>query len=334
MRTFAIVVAAVVLAFAVPAGAATSDPHFGRQWGLVNIQAEQAWATADGTGALIAVVDSGVDLGHPDLASKLVTLPGADFSDGQDADGPQDENGHGTHVAGIAGAITNNGVGVAGTAPGARIMPVRVLDQDGSGTTDQVATGIRFAADNGADVINLSLGFLSGVDTVVRILGDLDPVYEAIDHAWSAGATIVVAAGNDTFPLCAEPSAHPRVVCVGATDVRDLRSFYSNSDATLTSQYLVAPGGDALSCSGDIFSTYLRSEQPTCSPEAGYEAVAGTSMATPFVSGVAGLLAGKGLSNQQIVGCLTSTTDDLGLPGRDPIFGFGRVNALKAVTGC
>ena len=334
MRTFAIVTAAVLLVFAAPAGAATSDPHFGRQWGLVTIQAEQAWTTADGTGALIAVVDSGVDLGHPDLASKLVTLPGADFSDGRDADGPQDENGHGTHVAGIAGAITNNGVGVAGAAPGARIMPVRVLDAGGSGTTDQVAAGIRFAADNGADVINLSLGFLSGADKVIKILGELDPVYEAIDHAWSSGATVVVAAGNDTFPLCAEPSAHPRVVCVGATDMRDLRSFFSNGDATLMSQYLVAPGGDALSCSGDVFSTYLRSEEPTCSPEAEYEAIAGTSMAAPHVAGVAGLLAGKGLTNQQIVDCLTSTTDDLGIPGRDPIFGYGRVNALKAVTGC
>jgi subtilisin family serine protease len=335
MRTFAVVVAvAVLFVFAVPAGAAPSDPHFNRQWGLVNIQAEQAWSTADGTGALIAVVDTGVDLGHPDLASKLVTLTGADFSDGRDTDGAQDENGHGTHVAGIAGAITNNGVGVAGTAPGAQILPVRVLDADGSGSTDQVAAGIRFAADNGADVINLSLGLLSGVDKVVKILGELDPVYEAIDHAWSTGATIVVAAGNDSFPLCAEPSAHPRVVCVGATDVRDLRTFYSNSDASLSSQYLVAPGGDALSCSGDIFSTYLRSEESFCSPEAGYEALAGTSMATPFVAGVAALLAGTGLTNQQIVDCLTSTTDDLGLPGRDPIFGYGRVNAFKAVTGC
>jgi subtilisin family serine protease len=124
IRTFtAIVAAAVVFVFAVPAGAATNDPHFNRQWGLVTIQAEQAWSTTDGTGALIAVVDTGVDLGHPDLASKLVTLPGADFSDSEDTDGAQDENGHGTHVAGIAGAVTNNGVGVAGTAPGARICP-------------------------------------------------------------------------------------------------------------------------------------------------------------------------------------------------------------------
>jgi subtilisin family serine protease len=313
-----------------PAAGAPSDPYFSRQWGLPKIQAEPAWAVSDGTGAVIAIVDTGVDLGHPDLSSKLVSN-GADFVDGGTA---QDENGHGSHVAGIAAAATNNGVGVAGTAPGARILPVRVLDENGSGSTDQVASGIRYAADQGADVINLSLGFLSGVDKVIKITGGLEPVYAAIDHARSVGAVVVVAAGNDTVPLCSEPSGHPDVICVGATDRNDMRSFYSNSDATMTSKYLVAPGGAALDCAGDIFSTYLRTAETFCSPEPGYEAIAGTSMATPFVSGVAGLLAGKGLAGPAIEACLLAQTDDLGIPGRDPIFGYGRVNANKAVTGC
>ncbi len=328
-----------------PAHAAVDDPYRSRQWGLDRIQAEAAWSTADGTGALVAVVDTGVDLGHPDLATKIVAYPDADFVEPDGTctgsrtnrrcvqDGAQDANGHGTHVAGIAAAATNNGLGVAGTAPGAGILPVRVLDAGGQGTAEQVAGGIRYAADKGAHVINLSLRFLSGLDKVVKLLGQLDPVYAAIDYAWSKGAVVTIAAGNDSFPLCAEPSAHPRAVCVGATDQNDLRTFYSNSDATLTSTYLVAPGAAGLLCSGDIFSTYLRSAAPRCSPEFGYAAFAGTSMATPFVSGVAALLAGKGLTNQQIVERLTSTADDLGVPGRDPLYGHGRVNAARAVSG-
>jgi len=329
-----------------PAEGATNDPYRSRQWGLDRIQADSAWALADGTGALIAVVDTGVDLGHPDLAAKIVAYPDADFVERNGTctgslrnrtcvqDGAQDANGHGTHVAGIAAALTNNGIGVAGTAPGARILPVRVLDANGEGTADQVAAGIRYAADKGADVINLSLGFLSGLDQVAKILGELDPVYAAIDYAWSKGAVIAIAAGNNSFPLCAEPSAHPRAVCVGATDQNDLRTFYSNGDATLSSTYLVAPGGAGLLfCSGDIYSTYLRSKATTCGPGLGYEALAGTSMATPFVSGVAALLAGRGLSNQQIVDRLKTTSDDLGLPGRDALFGYGRVNAVRAVSG-
>jgi serine protease len=324
-----------VLAIAASALAAPSDPYFSRQWGLVKIGAEQAWAVADGTGVLIAIVDTGVDLGHPDLAAKLVSKPDADMVEPKGTDGAQDKNGHGTHGAGIAGAVTNNGVGVAGTARGARILPVRVLDASGSGTTDQVAAGIRYATANGAKVINLSLGVMSGVDQVAKIIGALDPIYQAIDAAWAAGVVVVIAGGNDSFVLCAEPSAHPKAVCVGAIDQRDVRTFYSNSDATMTSTFVVAPGGDALTCSGDIFSTYLRSEpKSVCSPEQGYEALAGTSMATPFVSGVAALLSGKGLTNQQIVSCLRSTSTDLGIPGRDPVYGYGRVNALAAVTTC
>jgi subtilisin family serine protease len=307
---------------------ASNDPYFSKQWGLTRIQAEPAWATATGAGTTIAVVDTGVDLGHPDLAGNIVGT-GRDFVEGDN--NAQDENGHGTHVAGIAAAVTGNGVGVAGTAPDASILPVRVLDEEGSGSTEEIAAGIRWAADNGADVINLSLGFLSGVDKVILITGGLEPVYDAIDHANSLGVVVVAAAGNDSFPLCSEPSGHPDVVCVGATDQRDARSWFSNSDATMTSQYLVAPGGDGLTCASDIWSTYLRTAESFCA-EAGYEALAGTSMAAPFVSGVAALVDSKGLGRDAIIACLLSKTDDLGTPGRDPIYGYGRVNASKAVT--
>jgi subtilisin family serine protease len=337
-----------------PASAAPNDPYFARQWGLVRIQAEPAWTVATGNSALIAIVDTGVDLGHPDLDANIVSYPDADFVEpngtctnkrGQRTctqDGAQDKNGHGTHVAGIAAAETGNGIGVAGVAPEARILPVRVLDADGEGTTADVADGIRYAADKGAKVINLSLGYdVSG--HVTKLVGALRPIHQAIDYASARGSVVVVAAGNGpiseapgpVFPLCAEPATHPSVICVGATDSRDLLAWYSGFDGTMTLNYLVAPGGDSLTCSGDIFSTYLRSEpKPLCSPENGYEALAGTSMSAPFVSGVAGLLAGKGLSNQAIVECLTKTADDLGAPGRDSIYGFGRVNANKAVTNC
>lgn len=344
-----VAVVVALLAALVPSSAtgAPSDPMFAKQWGLHKIQAEQAWPLADGTGTLIAIVDSGVDLSHPDLSSKLVVYPGADIYEPSGTckggtgsrsctqDGPQDAYGHGTHVAGIAGAATGNGVGVAGTAPGAQLLPVRVLDATGKGASRDVAAGIRYAADKGADVINLSLSFKGAEGEQARLSGRLRPIYEALDYAAAKGAVTVVAAGNETVPVCSEPAAAPRVLCVGASDRNDLRSWYSNGDATQLKNYLVAPGGEGgLSCEGDVLSTYLRSVSAACSKDTGYESTFGTSMAAPFVSGVAALLAGKGLSNQQIVSCILRTTDDIGTPGRDAVFGYGRVNAFKAVSGC
>jgi subtilisin family serine protease len=338
---------------------APNDPNYSRQWGLQKIQAEQAWPVTNGSGAVVAVVDSGVDLTHPDLQANILNLSDADMVEpdgtctggGQGRtctqDGAQDKNGHGTHVAGIVGAITNNGVGVAGVAPGATILPVRVLDENGEGSTDEIAAGVRYATDHGADVINLSLGFLSGQGEVIQVTGLADPVYDAIDYAWSHGAVVVVAAGNDSVPLCAEPASAANVLCIGASDSHDLIASYSNSDASTLDTYLTAPGGDglgalslgpnsptAVGCGGEIFSTYLRGADTWCSSQAGYEGISGTSMAAPHVSGVAALLSSLGLSNTEIVDCLKVASDDLGVPGRDPIYGYGRLNAAKAVTTC
>ena len=337
-----------------------SDPYFSRQWGLQKIQVQQAWTTSTGSGALVAVVDSGVDLTHPDLQTNLVVYTDADFVEPEGncvgpkkpgrtcvQDGPQDENGHGTHVAGIVGAVTNNGLGVAGVAPSARILPVRVLDEENSGDVDHIAAGIHYAADHGADVINLSLGWPSGYGEAIGALGSLDPIYDALDYAWSRGSVVIVAAGNYSAPICSEPASGHHVVCVGATDSRDLHSYFSNFDATELETHVTAPGGQGLSqlslgpntptaatCAGDIFSTYLRSKTVYCAGESGYEATSGTSMAAPHASGIAALLAAKGLTNQQIVDCLKRTSDDLGAPGRDPVYGYGRVNAARAVAGC
>jgi subtilisin family serine protease len=347
-KTLSGILSLVAIVIAALPAAASDDPYFSRQWALQRIQAEQAWATADGTDALIAILDTGVDLEHPDLAAKIVSYPDADFIDYStdcpaakkkgtcDSDGAQDLNGHGTHVAGIAAAITGNGVGVAGVAPGAKILPVRVLDENGTASSGRiVALGIRYAADKGAQVINLSLNYEAGEDQAAKLTGGLDAIYSAISYAWGKGAVIVVSAGNDSiYPFCAEPAPAPRVVCVGATDNRDLRSYYSNFDAAMARPYLVAPGGSGIFCSEDVISTYLRTATTDCPEEAGYAGNAGTSMAAPHVAGVAALLSSKGLTNQAIVDCLIRTTDDLGAPGRDPIYGYGRVNALKAVTGC
>lgn len=332
-----------------PANTAPSDTYISKQWNLEKIQAEQAWAKSDGTGAIVAVVDTGVDMKHPDLQGKLIYYSDADFvePDGNctgkkeqricTQDGAQDENGHGTHVAGIAAATTNNGIGIAGVAPGAKILPVRVLDAEGSGTSDQIAKGISYAADKGAHVINLSLGFLSGVGEVVKITGGLEPIYAAIKYAQDKGAVVVVAAGNDLVPLlCAQPSSAPGVICVGSTDPDDLRSFFSNGDATMMGNYLVAPGGKALDdgCANDISSTYLNTEpKSSCFPDAqGYKTLAGTSMAAPHVAGVAAQLFTQKKAGKRAVDCIMANTDDLGTPERDPMFGYGRLNAYKAVS--
>ena len=315
-----------------PGSGPVNDPLFARQWALDQLNAPEAWARgARGAGTTVAVVDTGVDLAHPDLRSKLVA--GHDFVAGKTdcPAGPQDENGHGTHVAGIAAAVTSNGIGVAGVAPDASIMPVRVLDAEGSGAQEDVAAGIRWAADNGAEVINLSLGELP-------VVGQLEPLNEdieaAVTHAWERGSLVVAAAGNETFPLCSYPAFAEHAVCVGATDSRRLPTYYSNFPNNGSMLGFRASGGvGSVFCEDDedIWSTIWPGSSYDCQGSgsiSGYDTTAGTSMASPQVAGVAALLFGQGLTNAQIVERLKQTSSNHGL--YEPVMGYGIVDADAA----
>ena len=225
------------LLLAAPAGAA--DPRRGEQWNLDLIQSDAAHAVSTGGGAVVAVVDSGVQADHPDLAGRLG--PGYDFV--QNDATPQDGNGHGTHVSGIIGAASGNGIGVESVAPGATIMPVRVLDDDGGGSTDTVAKGVDYARTHGADVINLSLG--SDVPLVGAMGGDAFDA--AVHRALAAGIVVVAASGNNGVPVCEQPAASDGLLCVGAVDKRKQRSFFSSFGSGLG---LVAPGGSGTGVAG------------------------------------------------------------------------------------
>jgi serine protease len=309
-----IVLAVLFVLLAPVAALAANDPRRAEQWNLDLIESDAAHATATGTGAVIAVVDTGVAAGHPDLAGQI--LPGHDFV--QDDDTPQDGNGHGSHVSGIALAVTGNGVGISSVAPGAKLLPVRVLGDDGGGDSADVAAGIDWARTHGADVINLSLG------SEVPIIGAMggDEIDAAIRRALGAGIVVVAAAGNNGVPVCEQPAASEGLLCVGAIDKREQRSFFSSFGQGLG---VVAPGGSGLPAGGEnILSTV---------PPDGYEEIAGTSQAAPHVSGVAALLVGKGLSGQAVVRRILDTATDLGPAGEDPQYGHGLVNARAAVAG-
>src|SRR4051812_24818085 len=193
-------IALFIVLLSAPAANAANDPLRPQQWGLDIIEADAAHATSTGEGAVVAVLDTGVLATHEDLGGRL--LPGHDFIDKDDT--PQDGNGHGTHVTGIVAADANNGVGIEGVAPGAMVMPIRVLDNDGSGTGEQVAQGIDYAVDHHADVINLSLGG----DALSTVVGGDEAYTKALQRALDAGIVVVAAAGNDTAPFCEQPSVH------------------------------------------------------------------------------------------------------------------------------
>jgi len=315
-------VAGVLLAV-VPSPVRASDDSFGdRQWGLRKVGAERAWEAGRGAGATIAIVDTGVDLKHPDLAGSFV--PGYDFV-GDDAD-PSDRNGHGTHVAGIAAARADNGIGIAGVAPQAKIMPIRVLDADGRGRGSDVEAGVRWAIDHGADVVNLSLG-----DNVVIEGLSGGTMTDLVNEAWSKGVVPVIAAGNGeegTPGLFRWDPDRAKTLLVTATNVDDGKPGYATAVGT-AAWGLSAPGGDR--SRGDesmIFSTYWDAKEGS-----GYGWGYGTSMAAPHVAGAAAVLRGLGLSPQQTVDRILSTAEDIGSAGDDFTYGHGLLDVAAATEG-
>lgn len=351
-RTVLILLLALVAAPVVaPASAADGDPHRELQWGLEQVRAAGAWGSSTGSGQIIAVVDAGVDLDHPDLARAVIG--GATFfdcdepedgcGDGGYRDGEEDATlsfgAHGTHVAGIAAATAGNGRGIAGVAPGARILSAKALRaENGEGTFTDVAAAIRWSVANGADVINLSLGGDPGIQALA-LTGVADDTRAAAREAVEAGVVVVAAAGNEFGSVCAEPASAPQVLCVVATDRFEDRAGYSNLAVSEDLNVVAAPGGAAvLTCAEDVLSTVPSELARSCSDSLGtpgYDVMAGTSMAAPHVAGVAALLRAQGRPASEVVDVIkrTARTPGTGTRGTySPTYGYGIVDASAAVA--
>jgi serine protease len=295
---------AKVVALDAPTG---SDLYRSRQWDLTTMRAAEAWQKSTGAGVTVAVIDTGVDATNVDLSGKV--LAGYDATTDK-VGGNIDPNGHGTHVAGTIGAVTGNTIGVSSVAPDTRILPVRVLGADGSGYMSDTAEGIIWAADHGAQVINMSLGS----DTKVAAVSN------AIAYARGKGVTVVAAAGNEREEgsPTSYPGADTGVIAVAATDSSDRVAYYSNAGSYVD---VAAPGSA-------ILSTY-----PAALGNS-YGTMSGTSMASPHVAALAALLkaAKPGLTPDQIEQAMKSSAVDLGTAGKDNDYGYGRVDAVAALA--
>ncbi len=289
------------------------DPIWDEQWGPENINCPQAWdITVGDTAVKVGILDEGIDYEHPDLADYFGANPGYDFVD-NDPDPAPDwglyHEIHGQHVCGIAAAITDNGQYMAGVAK-CHLYALRVLDSLGSGWASDIAEAILWAADSGLDIINMSLG---GSGASIE--------QEACSTAYDAGVLLIAASGNNGANNILYPAAYPTVVAVGATAVGDTLWESSNYGSQ---QELVAPGAGIVSILpyGNIFyGETLR--------------VSGTSMAAPHVAGVAALVKAHNpsMTNTEIRTLLQETAEDLGDPGWDMYYGYGKVDALHALMG-
>jgi type VII secretion-associated serine protease mycosin len=288
----------------------TNDALRPQQWAFTAVDFESAWKVSTGSGVTVAVVDTGVLGTHEDLAGSVlngIDLAGDATQKDPAGTGKVDPAGHGTHVAGIIAAHPNNKVGIAGAAPGVKILPVRVLDASGSGNSSDVAQGIIWAADNGAKVINLSLG--GGPSPGMQI---------AMQYARSKQILTFAAAGNSYQDgnTASYPAAYPEAIAVAAIDQNRQHAAFSNTGSYVD----IAAPGDL------IWSTYGQGH-------AEYAQMSGTSMATPYATATAALVLGENpnVTASDLAHALEATATDLGSPGRDNVFGYGLINPRGAL---
>ncbi|HCC59315.1 MAG TPA: alkaline serine protease [Solibacterales bacterium] len=283
-------------------GGVPNDPDFPSQWHLATVQAANAWDVTSGSaGVTIAMIDSGVDGTHPDLATKLV--PGWSFLTG--TSNTSDVLGHGTATAGTAAAATNNGIGVAGLAANNTIMPLVVLNSSDYASYSDIASAITYAADHGVRIINISIGGSSASSTL----------QSAVDYAWNKGAVIFASAMNNSSSTPYYPAACNNVVAVSATEPNDTLATFSNYGTWID---LAAPGDNIL----------------TTNNGGGYGTWWGTSFASPIAAATAALVlsVNPSLTASGLVSLLEQNSDDIGDPGYDQYFGWGRINAYRAVS--
>lgn len=271
------------------------------QWNLPIIDTPAGWTLSKGAeNVVVAVVDTGVALNHPDLKGHLID--GYNVVD--PAASPEDDVGHGTHVAGVISALTDNGQGIAGMTWLNKIMPVKVLDSTGMGSTYAVAEGIIWAADHGAKIINLSLGNYASAQFL----------HDAIKYAYDRDVVLIAATGNDNTSQPGFPAAYPEVLAVSATNSNGEKASFSNYGDYID---VVAPGEN-------IASTYIGNQ---------YAALSGTSMASPHVTALAALIrsANPALKNTEVYDIIRKSTTDLGDAGKDVYFGYGQINVARAL---
>ncbi|MHC4115078.1 MAG: S8 family serine peptidase, partial [Planctomycetota bacterium] len=310
---------------------------------------EPAWDIAQGEGIVVAVIDTGVDYNHEDIQGNVwhnaYEIPDNGIDDDKngyiddirgwdfaysDSD-PMDGSGHGTHCAGTIAAVGNNGMGIIGVSPKAKIMPLKGLDDNGSGFTADLAKSIRYAAFNGADILSNSWGFPSRVPS--------DPTLEeAVDDAYAEGCIIVFAAGNENDDVAYySPQNRPNTIVVAATDYNDMKASFSNWGDEID---VAAPGAEVLSLRAtgtDMYlgaSGYTAGERfvPAFDKNARYYRANGTSMACPHVAGLAALIRSNYsiLTNEEVRQIIRDSADDFRDPGFDIYFGYGRINAYEA----
>ena len=289
-----------------------NDPKTAGQYSLDRMRVRDAWSLSKGGLGVVAVLDTGVQANHPDLSGRI--LPGYNFVN--NTSNAADDNGHGTWVAGIIAAKPNDGYGIAGISWSDKILPVKIMTREGTGDTADLTSGITWAADHGATVINMSVGGFPS-STYVQ---------EAINYAWNKGVVLVGAAGNNGRQEHFYPASFTNVVSVSATQVNDEFSHWSSFGSGVD---VSAPGASVqtTNCTVCTYASHNTWGEHTY--------ISGTSFATPNVAGVIALIRARypTYTPAQVVSRLTSTVDDLGYPGHDYRYGRGRVNAYRALGG-